>query len=361
MQSYFDPREALAQACAPRGPRSRRRSRGVHFVERALSALEDTETARCCEDGLSALRATLVAMCGAGQHVLADRGLNPGTRRFLQEVLPREAGVHTRFVDTTDPSLVESALAPGVCALLVEPVTGPDLRVSDLPGLAASARVHKVPLVVDNTQTPMVVTPARHGAKVVIHDLGRYLLGTRGTAAGIVCGDRTWIEALHPRFSFLPTSLDPPSAPQAGFALSHLALRMAEHGQRALALAQNLREAGVDVAYPGLPDHPDATRVAEQWNPGLGHGAVLTLDTRAPAVAEELVDMLCAAGFGYRAKAAPAHETALSILAGPDGCRSVLRMAVGYAGTPTLRWAQLATALRAMGLLPGESSHTRRL
>jgi len=69
--------------------------------------------------------------------------------------------------------------------------------VSDQPRLAELAHVHGTRLMVDNTFSPMLVSPPRHGADVVVHSLSRFLHGTSDCAAGCVVSSHEFIARLN--------------------------------------------------------------------------------------------------------------------------------------------------------------------
>jgi O-acetylhomoserine/O-acetylserine sulfhydrylase-like pyridoxal-dependent enzyme len=68
----------------------------------------------------------------------------------------------------------------------------------DLEGIAAVARRHRVPLVVDNTlATPCLIRPIEHGADIVVHSASKFLGGHGQTIAGVIVDGGTfpWREA----------------------------------------------------------------------------------------------------------------------------------------------------------------------
>lgn len=68
--------------------------------------------------------------------------------------------------------------------IYVETMANPTLAVADVPRLAVIAREKGVKLVVDNTFTPMVVSPARLGADVVVHSVSKFISGGADIIAG---------------------------------------------------------------------------------------------------------------------------------------------------------------------------------
>jgi len=67
---------------------------------------------------------------------------------------------------------------------------------ASLPRLAGIAHSRGAQLVVDNTFTPMAVTPGRWGADVVIHSMTKFISGASDIIAGAVCGSAGFVERL---------------------------------------------------------------------------------------------------------------------------------------------------------------------
>lgn len=131
------------------------------------------------------------------------------TAGFLCQDLPCH-GASATMVDFTDVAAVEAAIAPHTRALYVEPFSNPTLRVADLAALAAIARRHGVPLVVDNTfLSPALLRPAEHGADLVLHSATKYLSGHGQVQGGVVCGPRALVSAIRAKVVRLGGAMSP--------------------------------------------------------------------------------------------------------------------------------------------------------
>lgn len=99
--------------------------------------------------------------------------------------LVRACGIKTTFVNINNIDEVRSAVRAGETKVLyVETMSNPTLEVADIPALAAVAREKGVKLVVDNTFTPMVISPTRLGADVVVHSVSKFISGGADVIAG---------------------------------------------------------------------------------------------------------------------------------------------------------------------------------
>ncbi|MFO7552943.1 MAG: aminotransferase class I/II-fold pyridoxal phosphate-dependent enzyme [Haliea sp.] len=341
----------------------------VYHLGRQLAALEGTEAAYCSASGMGAISAVIFALCNAGDHVVASHTIYGGTWALLNDFMPAKTGVRTSFVDTTDLAAVKSAITDQTRLLYVESMSNPTLRVADIPALAAIAHEAEIPLVVDNTFSPLVLSPARLGADIVVHSLTKFIGGASDLIGGAVCASAEFIGSLMdlhvgPLMILGPT-LDPSVAASVALRLPHLALRMAAHGERALALAERMATLGVTVGYPGLSGHPDQALLERLRHPDFGYGGLLTIDAGTEEKAMALMNTLQNDHqFGYVAVSLGYFDTLMSCSASSTSSEmpeealqnaaispGLVRMAVGYSGSLEQRWTQLETALRATGLI----------
>ncbi len=341
----------------------------VDVLARSLAALEGTEWAIGTASGIAAIATTLLQLCHQGAHIVASHTIYGGTHALLAETLP-QMGIQTTFVDPDDTEAFQAAIRPETRVLYTEVVANPTLRVSDIPALARVAREAKVKLVVDNTFTPVLVSPAALGADVVVHSLTKFINGASDVVAGAVCASRAFIEELMDlhtgRIMLLGPTMDPRTAYDVYQRLPHLPLRMQEHGRRALAIAVRLQELGAPVGYPGLPDHPGHGRLNGMLNdPDLGHGGVITLDCGTRERAEALMDHLQhQERFGYIAVSLGYFDTLMSCSGSSTSSEisaeeqqrmglspGLLRISVGITGRLEDRVEEITRAVRAVGLV----------
>ena len=158
----------------------------VLSLSRLMAALEGTEAAYCTASGMSAISAVLLQLCSHGEHVVASRTLYGGTHALLSHFLPRTCGISTSFVEVTDLDMVDAAIVEGKTKVLYfESVSNPTLTVANIPELCHMAHRKGVTVVVDNTFAPMVLSPARLGADVVVHSISKFISGGADIIAGI--------------------------------------------------------------------------------------------------------------------------------------------------------------------------------
>ncbi len=266
----------------------------VTALEEAVAALEtplsqpsppegERVTALAFASGMAAVHAALLAVgVRAGSAVVAAQDVYGATYALLDRLL-RSQGVTVRFVDVTDLGAVESACAElEPAALLVETVSNPLLKVADLAALAEIAHRHGAAFLVDNTfATPCLVQPLSLGVDVVIHSATKYLGGHGDVLGGLVVTDETRHAALLEVLKLTGANLGPQEAWLVLRGLRTLPLRMRQHSENALAVAQWLeRHPKVErVYYPGLPSHPQH-ELAGRLFQGRGFGGIVSFDLR---------------------------------------------------------------------------------
>ena len=209
----------------------------VYVLGRQLAAIEGTEAGYCTASGMGAIAAVLMQLCDSGDHIVASRTIYGGTFALLHDFLPKKAGVTTTFVDTTQPEQVEAALRPNTRAIYCETVANPTLAVTDIRRISGIARQAGAQLVVDNTFTPLILTPAELGADVVVHSMTKFMNGASDLIAGAICGRKDFVQALmhthEGALMLLGPTMDPRAAFEISMRLPHLGLRVAEHSRRA--------------------------------------------------------------------------------------------------------------------------------
>ncbi len=274
------------------------------YLADAMAAMEGTEAAWVTASGMSAITSAILQLCNAGDHIVASRTTYGGTFAFLQNYLPK-FNIGVTFVDITDLKQVEDAIRPNTRIIYTETVTNPLLQVSDIPRLSAMSKAHAVKLLVDNTFTPMMVTPAKMGADVVVYSLTKFVNGKNDCVAGAICSGLDFINSLIDVNSgtamLLGPVLDPFRSSSILKNLHTLHIRMQKHSSNAMFLAGKLTGLGIKVNYPGLKEHPEHESLKKMLNPGFGFGGMFSFDAGSAEKAAELMEMMEMEGVGYLA------------------------------------------------------------
>ncbi|MEW5985471.1 MAG: aminotransferase class I/II-fold pyridoxal phosphate-dependent enzyme [Chloroflexota bacterium] len=285
-------------------------------LAQALALLEGTEAAQVTASGMAAISSAILQLCGCGDEIVSSRMVYGGTYAFFKHFLPR-LGIQVRFVDLRDVAAVEQAITPRTKVIYCESISNPLLELSDIPRLAQLAGEHGCTLVVDNTFSPLILSPARLGAHVVIHSLTKFINGTSDCVAGCICASADFVQRLtnvnDGATMLLGPVLDSYRSASILKNLHSLHIRMKQHSANALYLAERLQSLGSRVYYPGLPVHPQHTLMRQIMNDGYGFGGMLALDVGSEAVANELMALMQQEKVGYLAVSLGYFKTLFSL------------------------------------------------
>jgi cystathionine gamma-lyase len=151
--------------------------------EAALAELEGGEVVSFAS-GMAAVSAVLLALVRPGDVLVCVEDAYPGVRTIARDHLaPR--GVEVRGVPTDDAAL--AAALPGARLVWVESPSNPELRVLDLPALAAAAARAGALLAVDGTlATPLRQRPLELGAALSVASGTKALSGHSDLLVGHV-------------------------------------------------------------------------------------------------------------------------------------------------------------------------------
>jgi len=227
--------------------------------------------------------------------------------------LLRKMNVGLTWVNPDDPDAWKAAVRDNTKAFYAETIGNPGGNVLDIETVAALAREHQLPLIVDNTfATPYLCRPIEWGADIVIHSATKFIGGHGTSIGGVVVDSGTfqWSNGRYPVIAEpspayhglqfhetfgtygylmklraetlrdLGAALSPFNAFMFLQGLETLSLRMDRHVQNAMAVATYLEshELVSNVTYPGLANSRYRPLV-DKYLPA-GAGAVFSFDCR---------------------------------------------------------------------------------
>lgn len=284
--------------------------------EKRIAALEGGVAAVATSSGQAAQFLAIITIAQQGDNIVSTSNLYGGTYNQFKVSLPR-LGIKVKFVEEDDAAAFEAQIDEHTKGLYVESLGNPRSNVPDLEGLAAVAKKHGIPLIVDNTfgAAGAIARPIEFGANIVVESATKWI-GGHGTSIGGVlvdAGNFNWGNGKFPLFdqpspgyhglNFWEVFGDqgpfgniafairarveglrdfgPSQSPFNSFlllqGLETLSLRAERHCENALKLAQWL-EANDQVSwvnYAGLPGHSYHELAKKYLQPGK-FGAVLT-------------------------------------------------------------------------------------
>lgn len=337
------------------------------YLSRALAALEDTESAQVTASGMAAISSTILQLCKCGDEIVSSRTIYGGTYALFKNFLPK-FGVKVRFVNIADLEAVRDAINDNTRLIYCESISNPLLEVANTPALAEVAHSYGLKLVVDNTFSPMVLSPSRLGADIVIHSLTKFINGTSDCVAGCICATEEFIHQLTDVNSgacmLLGPVLDSLRSSSILKNLHSLHIRMKKHSENALYLAEKLSQLGIKTYYPGLKTHKNHELMNRLMNTGFGYGGMLVIDLEEEALADQLMQKMQEEKVGYLAVSlgyfktlfsAPGNSTSSEIPKQQQqemGISSgMIRLSVGLDNDIERSFNRICGCLMAMGLV----------
>jgi cystathionine gamma-synthase len=241
-------------------------------LEECLTALEGGQDAAAFASASAATAAIFLSL-EPGDHVVAPMDAYYGTAKLLRETFARWK-LESTFVDMSDTAAARAAIRTNTRLVWVETPSNPLWKVSDIAAIGEIAHRAGALYVCDNTTaTPVLQSPFRLGADLVLHATTKYLGGHSDVLGGVVVArarDAVFerIRAIQASGGAVPSPFDCWLVLRG---IRTLPYRMRAHSENALKVATFLHgHARVEaVHYPGLPTHP-AHEVARRQMAAFG-------------------------------------------------------------------------------------------
>ena len=285
------------------------------YLGEALAAMEGTEAANVASSGMGAITPTILQICGHGDHVVSSRTIYGGTYAFLKNFTPR-MGIETTFVDITKLRAVEAAITTTTKIIYCESVSNPLLEVADIKALSVLAKKYNLKLIVDNTFSPLSISPAQLGADIVIHSLTKFINGSSDSMGGVVCGTSEFVNSLKSVIDgasmLLGASMDSLRSSSILKNMRTLHIRIKQHSMNAAFLANKFEKDGLKTVYPGLESHPSHALFKTMMNVVYGFGGMLTVDAGSLEKANALMELMQEKNIGYLAVSLGFYKTLFS-------------------------------------------------
>jgi cystathionine beta-lyase/cystathionine gamma-synthase len=244
----------------------------VNAFEDAVAALEGAEAAQAFGSGMGAVATTVLGLCSAGDHVVAQRQLFSSTALLFQMVCPR-LGIEVTLVDAEDTQGFVDAVQPGRTRLVfVETPANPVMQLVDLDAIGSITGPFTV---CDSTFAgPLITRPLEHGIDLVLHSATKTLAGHNNATLGVVAGEKDLVWAIWGYHTIHGAVASPYDAANALTGLKTLGVRIRQQSESAQRIAEFLEgHPGVDrVNYPGLDSHPQRDLAKRQM--ALGGGSL---------------------------------------------------------------------------------------
>ena len=265
--------------------------------EKRIAALEGGVAALAVASGQASQFIALNNILQSGDNFVSSSFLYGGTYNQFKVAFKR-LGIDARFAEGDKPEAFEQLIDKKTKAIYLETIGNPGFNIPDFDSIAALARKHDLPLIVDNTfgAAGYLFRPFDHGANIVVASATKWIGGHGTSIGGVIVdgGNYNWGNGKFPQFVEPAPGYhglkfwevfgenNPLGLPNIAFiirarveglrdfgaslspfnsflflqGLETLSLRVQRSVDNALALAQWLeRHELVDsVNYPGLPD-----------------------------------------------------------------------------------------------------------
>ncbi|RSK46172.1 O-acetylhomoserine aminocarboxypropyltransferase/cysteine synthase family protein [Hymenobacter perfusus] len=157
--------------------------------EQRVAALEGGVAALAVSSGQAAQFIALNNILQSGDNFVSTKHLYGGTYNQFKVAFKR-LGIEVRFADGDQPTTFEELIDEKTKAIYLETIGNPSFSIPDFEAIAAIARKHDLPLVVDNTfgAGGYLFRPLEHGAHIVVESATKWI-GGHGTSVGGVIVD----------------------------------------------------------------------------------------------------------------------------------------------------------------------------
>ena len=151
-------------------------------LEQKMAALEGGVAAMSVSSGQAATALAVQNICHAGDNIVVSTDIYGGTWNLFAHTF-KTMGIEARFVDPANPEAFRKATDKRTRAYYAESLPNPKLAMFPIGEVARIGRELGVPLIMDNTASPVICRPFDHGAAIIVHSTTKYV-GGHGTAIG---------------------------------------------------------------------------------------------------------------------------------------------------------------------------------
>jgi cystathionine beta-lyase len=237
--------------------------RGTPTSEALESALTDLEGAACAgvallPSGLAAISSALLAVAGAGDHILVTDSVYRPTRTFCDTIFKR-MGVETTYYDPLIGAGIETLFKPNTRAVFTEAPGSQSFEMQDIPAIAKVAHDKGALALTDNTWgTPLYFRPLEKGVDLSIQAGTKYIGGHSDIMFGCVSANAKTLPRLKDTVYGMGLCVGPDDIYLALRGLRTLGVRLARHYQSGVRVARWLeqRPEVLRVMHPALESDP---------------------------------------------------------------------------------------------------------
>jgi O-acetylhomoserine (thiol)-lyase len=283
-------------------------------LESIMAEMDGGVAAVATSSGMGATTLACMSLLASGDEIISIGGLFGGTYALFSETLTR-FGVKTNFFDVDDFNEIEEAINENTKIIFLESVGNPNMRLPDIKRIAEIANRAGVILIIDNTITPLSISPLKLGADISIYSTTKIISGNSSALGGCAVfraineGDD---KLKSPRYGFLAKfikgagkmalfanakkralrdlgmSANANASYQTMLGLETLPIRLSRISSSIETIALALDEAGLNINHPCLKAHPHNERYLNDFKNGCG--TLFTIDMGSKKKAFEFLN-----------------------------------------------------------------------
>ena len=271
-------------------------------LESIMADMDGGIGAVATSSGMAATTLATMSLLSSGDEIVSIGGLFGGTYALFSETLSR-FGVKTHFFDVDEFENITNTINENTKIVFLESVGNPNMRLPDIKRIAAIANTAGVAFIVDNTITPMSVSPLKLGADIAVYSTTKIISGNASALGGCAVfraindGDDKFKTQRYDflskfiksagKMALIPNakkramrdfgmSANAHASYQTMLGLETLPLRMQRIVQSVEIVADELDKNGFTVNHPSLKSHPQNERYLSDFSNGCG--TLLTID-----------------------------------------------------------------------------------
>ncbi|MEN4054230.1 MULTISPECIES: aminotransferase class I/II-fold pyridoxal phosphate-dependent enzyme [Sulfurimonas] len=283
-------------------------------LESIMSQMDGGIGAVATSSGMGATTLATMSLLASGDEIISIGGLFGGTYSLFSETLSR-FGISTSFFDVDEFETIENAITENTKIIFLESVGNPNMRLPDIKRIADIANKHSVALIVDNTITPLSISPLKLGADIVVYSTTKIITGNSSALGGCVVfraindEDDKFKSSRYPflekfiknigKMALIPNakkralrdfgmSANAHASYQTMLGLETLPLRLPRIITSVEEITKALDAKGLNINHPSLASHPHHTRYKEQFQNGCG--TLFTIDMGSQEKAYEFLN-----------------------------------------------------------------------
>jgi O-acetylhomoserine (thiol)-lyase len=271
-------------------------------LESIMAEMDGGIGAVATSSGMGATTLATMSLLSHGDEIISIGGLFGGTYSFFAETLSR-FGIKTNFFDVDEFENIEKAITANTKIIFLESVGNPNMRLPDIKRVAKIANNAGIALIVDNTITPLSISPLSLGADIVVYSTTKIIAGNSSALGGCVVfraineGEDKFKNERYPflekfiknagKMALVPNakkralrdfgmSANAHASYQTMLGLETLALRLPRVVKSVEMIATELSKNGLNINHPSLESHPHHERYKNDFSSGCG--TLLTID-----------------------------------------------------------------------------------